>query len=158
MRLSTAFCFLAATLTQGLPTPKPHPLALPPYYVLTGDSTTAVNGGWGDGLLGFLQNPTGGVNLGKSGATTASFKAGGYWTTAINTVKKVKGQYQPIVTIQFGHNDQKDTSGISLSQFQTNMENLAKDVLDAGGTPVRKNIPIQCYKTVDEPISLSTIY
>lgn len=38
---------------------------------------------------------------------------------------------------QFGHNDQKEAANISLSEFQTNLENFAKEVKAAGGTPVR---------------------
>lgn len=38
---------------------------------------------------------------------------------------------------QFGHNDQKASANISLDEYQTNLENMAKDVKVAGGTPVR---------------------
>ncbi|KAK1950796.1 hypothetical protein LY78DRAFT_664603 [Colletotrichum sublineola] len=34
--------------------------AKPPYFLLTGDSTVAVNGGWGDGLLTFVKSPADG--------------------------------------------------------------------------------------------------
>jgi lysophospholipase L1-like esterase len=43
--------------------------------------------------------------------------------------------------LQFGHNDQKEAANISLSQFQTNLENFAKEVKAAGGTPVRSTLP-----------------
>jgi lysophospholipase L1-like esterase len=135
MRFSTVLCTLAAALTQALPTAN-HQKELPPYFILTGDSTTAVNGGWGDGFLRFLQNTTGGVNIGKSGATTVSFRSGGYWAKAIQAVKDQKCNYRPIVTIQFGHNDQKAEANITLAQFQANMEQLAREVISAGGTPV----------------------
>lgn len=39
----------------------------PPFFVLAGDSTTAVQsaggGGWGNGFLSFLRAPAGGKNL-----------------------------------------------------------------------------------------------
>ncbi|CAH0020847.1 unnamed protein product [Clonostachys rhizophaga] len=135
MRFSTVLFTLAAALTQALPTTN-HQKELPPYFILTGDSTTAVNGGWGDGFLRFLQNTTGGVNIGKSGATTVSFRSGGYWAKAIQAVKDQKCNYRPIVTIQFGHNDQKAEANITLTQFQANMEQLAREVISAGGTPI----------------------
>lgn len=37
---------------------------------------------------------------------------------------------------QFGHNDQKAAANISLSEYQSNLENLATEVKEAGGTPV----------------------
>lgn len=43
--------------------------------------------------------------------------------------------------MQFGHNDQKAAANISLSEFQTNLENFAKEVKAAGGTPVCSTKP-----------------
>ncbi|KAF6815358.1 GDSL-like lipase acylhydrolase [Colletotrichum plurivorum] len=108
----------------------------PPYFLLTGDSTVAVNGGWGDGFLSFVESPADGKNYGKSGATTVSFRAQGIWDTVINEVKANKDAFSPIVTIQFGHNDQKEAAGISQEQFQANIETLANEVTTAGGTPI----------------------
>ncbi|KAF6798259.1 GDSL-like lipase acylhydrolase [Colletotrichum sojae] len=108
----------------------------PPYFLLTGDSTVAVNGGWGDGFLSFVESPADGKNYGKSGATTVSFRAQGIWDTVINEVKANKDAFSPIVTIQFGHNDQKEAAGISQEQFQANLETLANEVTTAGGTPI----------------------
>lgn len=47
---------------------------------------------------------------------------------------------------QFGHNDQKAAANISLSEYQKNLENLATEVKEAGGTPVRRldTHPTQC--------------
>jgi lysophospholipase L1-like esterase len=135
MRLSSVICVLTAALANGLPVLNAR-AELPPYFVLTGDSTTATGGGWGDGFLSYRQNSAGGINHAKNGATTVSFKADGYWAKAIQSVKDNKSKYRPIVTIQFGHNDQKPEKGISLSQFQANLEQLAREVISAGGTPV----------------------
>ncbi|KAK4237188.1 SGNH hydrolase-type esterase domain-containing protein [Achaetomium macrosporum] len=110
--------------------------ANPPAFFLAGDSTTAVNGGWGDGFVAILRNGAIGQNKGHSGATTASFVAGGDWETVLDLVKNNKAKYNCFVTIQFGHNDQKATSGVSISQFQTNLQNMAKQVDSAGGTPI----------------------
>ncbi|KAF9871097.1 gdsl-like lipase acylhydrolase [Colletotrichum karsti] len=108
----------------------------PPYFLLTGDSTVAVNGGWGDGFLRYVQSPADGKNYGKSGATTVSFRAQGIWDTVIGEVEANKDAFSPIVTIQFGHNDQKEAAGISQEQFQANLQTLANEVKAAGGTPI----------------------
>ncbi|KZL64046.1 gdsl-like lipase acylhydrolase [Colletotrichum incanum] len=110
--------------------------AKPPYFLLTGDSTVAINGGWGNGFLSFVESPADGKNYGKSGATTVSFRAQGIWNTVIAEVKANKDAFSPIVTIQFGHNDQKAAANISPEQFQTNLETLANEVTAAGGTTV----------------------
>ncbi|KDN62566.1 putative GDSL-like Lipase/Acylhydrolase [Colletotrichum sublineola] len=110
--------------------------AKPPYFLLTGDSTVAVNGGWGDGLLTFVKSPADGKNYGKSGATTVSFRAEGIWNKVMTEVNANKGAFNPIVTIQFGHNDQKAAANISQEQFQANLETLAAEVTAAGGTPI----------------------
>jgi hypothetical protein len=59
-------------------------------FVLAGDSTTATNGGWGDGFIQTLRAPNRGTNLGKSGATTVSFKGSGNWNKVIAEVNSYK--------------------------------------------------------------------
>ncbi|RYP42497.1 hypothetical protein DL767_000185 [Monosporascus sp. MG133] len=110
--------------------------AKPPAFILAGDSTTAVNGGWGDGLLATLIKPARGLNVGKSGATTRSFVAGGYWKNVTDHVKKYAGDHDVYVTISFGHNDQKENSGVSFSQYQTNLINFANEIKGLGGKPL----------------------
>ncbi|KAL2192467.1 SGNH hydrolase-type esterase domain-containing protein [Corynascus similis CBS 632.67] len=110
--------------------------AKPAAFFLAGDSTTAVNGGWGDGFVALMQNGAIAENLGHSGATTASFVAGGDWGQVLDLVEQNKDNYDCYVTIQFGHNDQKSTSGVSISQFQANLENMAGQVQSAGATPI----------------------
>ncbi|CAG8269512.1 unnamed protein product [Penicillium olsonii] len=112
-----------------------------PFFVPAGDSTTAVQstggGGWGDGFLNTtLFKGASGRNLGHNGATTVSFRTGGDWDEVLATVKQSKESYRPFVTIQFGHNDQKAKANISLSQYTQNLEDLVKEVLDAGATPI----------------------
>lgn len=108
----------------------------PPYFILTGDSTVAITGGWGDGFLSILTDPADGINSGNSGATTVSFRANGRWDGVLDGIADHQADYEPIVTIQFGHNDQKSTSGISLEEFGENLKGLAMEVVEAGGTPV----------------------
>lgn len=73
--------------------------AKPPAFFLAGDSTTAIDGGWGDGLLATLKSPAWGANIGKSGATTASFRAGGYWANVTQHLKDNVAKFDSYVTI-----------------------------------------------------------
>lgn len=129
---------------------------LPAAFFLAGDSTTAPNGGWGDGFLTTtLANGAWGTNFAKSGATTVSFRNGGYWNSTIEAVKNVtaNGDYTAWVTIQvspgtlfprfrtnpclqFGHNDQKASKNITTEEFATNLGVFVDEVLEAGGNPV----------------------
>ncbi|KAI1420033.1 SGNH hydrolase-type esterase domain-containing protein [Xylaria sp. FL1777] len=114
--------------------------AKPPAFFLAGDSTTAVQstsgGGWGNGFLSFLESPAFGVNKGHNGATTKSFVDGGDWAVVTGLVTDNVAEYDTYVTIQFGHNDQKTTSGVTLAQYQNNLANLANDIWNLGGTPL----------------------
>ncbi|KAF7557477.1 hypothetical protein G7Z17_g729 [Cylindrodendrum hubeiense] len=105
----------------------------PPYFILTGDSTVAVNGGWGDGFLRYVKEPAAGINAGKSGATTVSFRANGKWDAVLEGIEEHLEEYRPIVTIQFGHNDQKV---MTLDEYQSNLTSLITEVKTAGGTPI----------------------
>ncbi|KAF4302016.1 putative gdsl-like lipase acylhydrolase protein [Botryosphaeria dothidea] len=112
---------------------------IPAAFFLAGDSTTATNGGWGDGFLAeTLQNGAWGTNFAKSGATTVSFRNEGLWDDTIEAVKNVSanGDYTAWVTIQFGHNDQKAAAGISLQEFSDNLAKFVDEVRDAGGYPI----------------------
>ena len=129
--------FWTAIMGSPLPSLRSTAISKPPFFVLAGDSTTAPNGGWGDAFLNTtVFKGASGKNLGHSGATTASFRAGGDWANVLATVAQVNSTYSPIVTIQFGHNDQKSTSGVSLAQYTTNLEKFAAEVIDAGATPI----------------------
>lgn len=72
----------------------------PPAFFLAGDSTVAVNGGWGDGFLTYPREGAIGTNFGKSGATTVSFVAGGYWGDLISSVEASTADHDVYVTIQ----------------------------------------------------------
>ncbi|KAL6710620.1 hypothetical protein ACN47E_008668 [Coniothyrium glycines] len=111
--------------------------ARPVYWLLAGDSTTASGGGWGDAFLSTtVTTGSSGRNYGHSGATTKSFRAGGDWAKVIKDVGTNKKDYAVYVTIQFGHNDQKTTSGVTLADYKTNLGNFADEVVAAGGIPI----------------------
>ncbi|KAL2107856.1 hypothetical protein VUR80DRAFT_4667 [Thermomyces stellatus] len=104
-----------------------------PYFFLIGDSTVAERGGWGNGLLEYLKDPAKGENRAVSGTTTVSWKSNGRWDDLLESVEANKDDYEPIITIQFGHNDQK---GMELDEFQSNLESIVADLTEAGGTPI----------------------
>ncbi|PVH97766.1 carbohydrate esterase family 12 protein [Periconia macrospinosa] len=130
--LISSFFFVCA-----IASPFPKHEAKPLYWLLAGDSTTAPDGGWGDAFLSTtVASDSSGHNYGHSGATTASFRASGNWTSVTRDINTYKSDYQVFVTIQFGHNDQKNTSGVSLSQYKENLLNFVKETTTAGGHPI----------------------
>ena len=108
MKLSALATSLLSVLVAVAATPVGQQTK-PAAFFLAGDSTTAVNGGWGDGFLATLQNGAIGQNKGHSGTTTVSFVAGGDWGKVLDLVKSNQAKYDCYVTIQFGHNDQVQT-------------------------------------------------
>ncbi|KAJ8108136.1 hypothetical protein OPT61_g8383 [Boeremia exigua] len=103
----------------------------PVYWLLAGDSTTATNGGWGDAFLATtVAEGSSGKNYGHSGATTKSFRAGGDWDQVIGDVGTHKDDYRVYVTIQ------KQTSGVTLADYKTNLAKFAAEASAAGATPI----------------------
>jgi hypothetical protein len=91
--------FLPAVL--AIPTTLRKSASKPVYWLLAGDSTTAPGGGWGDAFLSTTVSPgSTGHNWAKSGATTKSFRDGGYWGSVLDGIKKYKKDYRVYVTIQ----------------------------------------------------------
>lgn len=126
------------------------------YWLLAGDSTTAPRGGWGDAFLATtVANGSSGTNYGHSGATTASFRAGGDWDKVLTSARSHTATQRVYITIQvhtphanhpaipiltprtqFGHNDQKNTSGVTLAAYKANLAHFASDAAAAGATPI----------------------
>lgn len=123
---------LAAILASGTANPIRRADS-PPYFITIGDSTVATDGGWGDGFLSFVDSPADGTNRGKSGSTTVSWRANGRWEDLVDNINETVGDYDTIVTMQFGHNDQK---ALSLDEYRENLVGLCTDIQDLGATPV----------------------
>ncbi|KAM0354922.1 hypothetical protein ACHAPU_000760 [Fusarium lateritium] len=131
MKLSLASFFLNAVgLVQSTPVSR---TAKPPQFFLIGDSTVAVDGGWGDGFLSYLNAPAEGDNRGVSGSTTVSWKSSGRWDKLLQDISTAKAEFEPVVTIQFGHNDQKV---MALDAFHTNLVDIGNAIKEAGGVPI----------------------
>ncbi len=101
--------------------------------VLIGDSTVASKSGWGDAFGKLLGDRAECFNDAKGGASTKSFRDGGYWKTAL--------AHKPDwLLIQFGHNDQPGKGLARETDPATTFpENLARYVDEAralGAKPV----------------------
>lgn len=53
----------------------------------------------------------------------------------ISETKTKTADYTVYVTIQFGHNDQKSTSGVNLTQYSDNLVAFAREVSSVGAIP-----------------------
>ncbi|WP_349809720.1 rhamnogalacturonan acetylesterase [Xanthomonas hortorum pv. hederae] len=107
--------------------------------VLVGDSTTAVQGGWGPSfcaqhVTSFLSC----LNLARGGRSTSNYRAEGSWEIALKELRS-GGYRQVVVLIQFGHNDQPGKPGRSTelaTEFPANLRRYVADARAAGAIPV----------------------
>ena len=107
--------------------------------ILVGDSTTAVQGGWGpsfcaDHVTSFLAC----INLARGGRSTFNYRAEGSWDIALHEMKS-GGFAATYVLIQFGHNDQPGKPGRStdlVAEFPANLRAYVSEVRAAGAIPV----------------------
>ncbi|WP_115552545.1 rhamnogalacturonan acetylesterase [Xanthomonas arboricola] len=107
--------------------------------VLVGDSTTAVQGGWGPSfcaqhVTSFLSC----LNLARGGRSTSNYRAEGSWDIALKELRS-GGYQQVVVLIQFGHNDQPGKPGHSTdlaSEFPANLRRYVAEARAAGAVPV----------------------
>lgn len=107
--------------------------------ILVGDSTTAVQGGWGpsfcaDHVTSFLAC----VNLARGGRSTYNYRAEGSWDVALHEMRS--GAYDATwVLVQFGHNDQPGKPGRSTdlaTEFPANLRRYVEEIRAAGAQPV----------------------
>ncbi|KLD69409.1 rhamnogalacturonan acetylesterase [Xanthomonas pisi] len=107
--------------------------------VLVGDSTTAVQGGWGPSfcaqhVTSFLSC----LNLARGGRSTSNYRAEGSWDIALKELRS-GGYRQVVVLIQFGHNDQPGKPGRSTdlaTEFPANLRRYVAEARAAGAVPV----------------------
>lgn len=100
--------------------------------VLVGDSTVAIQGGWGPGFCAHVVASVECLDLAANGRSTKSFLEEGLWAKAL----KVRGQFY---FIQFGHNDQKDQPALHTdpeTSFKANLHRYVRDVREIEGTPI----------------------
>jgi lysophospholipase L1-like esterase len=107
--------------------------------VLVGDSTTAVQGGWGPAFCArHVSSFLSCVNLARGGRSTYNYRAEGSWAIALQEMQP--GAYRDVhVLIQFGHNDQPGKPGRSTElqrEFPDNLRRYVREVRAAGAVPV----------------------
>ena len=109
--------------------------------VLVGDSTTAVQGGWGpafcaDHLASFVAC----INLARGGRSTYNYRAEGSWDIALHELRTAPAYAGGVyVLVQFGHNDQPGKPGRSTdlaSEFPENLRRYVREARAAGAVPV----------------------
>ena len=107
--------------------------------VLVGDSTTAVQGGWGGAfcdrhVASFLAC----TNLARGGRSTYNYRAEGSWDIALHEMRA--GPFQAVyVLLQFGHNDQPGKPGRSTdlaTEYPDNLRRYVAEIRAAGAHPV----------------------
>jgi lysophospholipase L1-like esterase len=107
--------------------------------VLIGDSTSAVQGGWGPSFCGWhVTSFAACINLARGGRSSGNYRTEGSWALAMDEIKS-GGFTDTYVLIQFGHNDQPGKPGRSTdlaTEFPVNMKRYVDEVRAAGGKPI----------------------
>lgn len=107
--------------------------------ILVGDSTTAVQGGWGPRFCADHVTSFGAcLNLARGGRSTYNYRAEGSWAL-VESELQAKGYDTTWVLIQFGHNDQPGKPGRSTDlqrEFPDNLRRYVREVRAAGAVPV----------------------
>ncbi|NIJ70250.1 rhamnogalacturonan acetylesterase [Xanthomonas sp. 60] len=107
--------------------------------LLVGDSTTAVQGGWGPRLCAdHVTSFVACLNLARGGRSTYSYRAEGSWSL-VQAEMAAPGYVATWVLIQFGHNDQPGKPGRSTdlrTEFPENLRRYVREVRAAGARPV----------------------
>jgi lysophospholipase L1-like esterase len=138
----TRALFLAAALF-ATPALAQAPADPPPFkatkIVLVGDSTTAVNSGWGGAFCGTrVTSNVACVNLGRGGRSTKTYRSEGSWTLALGEMKG--GPFaETYVLIQFGHNDaygRAERLTDLKTSFPENLKAYVAEARAAGAHPV----------------------
>ena len=108
--------------------------------VLVGDSTTAVQGGWGPAFCAdHVASFAACVNLARGGRSTYNYRAEGSWDIALHEMRGDAYAGGVYVLIQFGHNDQPGKPGRSTdlaTEFPENLRRYVREVRAAGAVPV----------------------
>jgi lysophospholipase L1-like esterase len=138
--LLAAALFTAPLTAHAQATPDTDPPVFKsPKIVLVGDSTTAVQGGWGPSFCGkHVTSFIACINLARGGRSSGNYRTEGSWKLAMYEIKS-GGFNDTYVLIQFGHNDQPGKPGRSTdlaTEFPANLKRYVDEVRAAGGKPV----------------------
>ncbi|MBM0106871.1 rhamnogalacturonan acetylesterase [Steroidobacter sp. S1-65] len=107
--------------------------------ILIGDSTVAVQGGWGSSFCAeHVTSFAACVNLARGGRSSGSYIAEGSWELALNEAR-TPGYVNRWVLIQFGHNDQPGKPGRSTdlaTEFPANLRRYVTEARAVGAKPI----------------------
>jgi lysophospholipase L1-like esterase len=107
---------------------------------LAGDSTLALNTGYGNALCTRLEPAVECVNLARGGRSTLSYRAEGLWDALLQRLRaRPAGAGPAHVLVQFGHNDQPGKPGRSTdlaTEYPANLARYVDEVRAAGAVPV----------------------
>ena len=132
MKYAQLFTCLAATATVSGAAVNKKATA-PPYFILIGDSTVTDGAGWGGAFVNLITGSAEGENRAVSGRTAQSWQSNGRWDALLQTVNETVADWEPIVTMQFGHNDQK---AVTTDEYRVTLEDMTTQLKGAGATPV----------------------
>jgi lysophospholipase L1-like esterase len=138
-RYLVAACALSLTPCLGFAQTASKALHAQVRIILVGDSTMAVQSGWGPGFCALLSPRVDCVNMARSGRSSLSYRTEGAWAHVMDVLKQ-NNQYQAsYVLIQFGHNDQPGKPGRSTdlaTEFPANLTQFVEEARSAGAKPV----------------------
>jgi lysophospholipase L1-like esterase len=134
--------FIAAALLQPAPvaeaSPAPQKIRASK-IILVGDSTVAVQSGWGSSFCSsHITSFVACVNLGRGGRSSGNYRSEGSWDIALAEMRAAPYE-QTYVLIQFGHNDQPGKPGRSTdlaTEFPANLKRYVAESRAAGAVPV----------------------
>ena len=137
--VAVAIALVATPLAAQAQAPADPPPFKASKIVLVGDSTTAVNSGWGGAFCGrHVTSAVACVNLGRGGRSTSTYRAEGSWALALAEIRA--GAFaQTYVLIQFGHNDaygRAERLTDLETSFPANLKRYVEEARAAGAHPV----------------------
>jgi len=106
--------------------------------ILVGDSTTAVNSGWGGAFCHrHVTSDLACLNLAREGRSSSSYRDEGSWDIARSEMAAA-GYRRTWVLIQFGHNDQpgKPHANALETAFPANLRRYVEETRASGANPV----------------------
>jgi len=138
--LAIVLCHAADAATDPAVTDRPAATPIrASKIVLVGDSTTAVQGGWGPAFCAeHVTSFAACLNLARGGRSSYNYRAEGSWDL-VEAEMRTPGYVRTWVLIQFGHNDQPGKPGRSTDlahEFPENLRRYVAQVRAAGAEPV----------------------
>ena len=138
-RMALAIAAMIGSASGAAQTPISQGKIAATKIVLVGDSTMAVQSGWGPSfctkrVTSFIAC----LNLARGGRSSGSYRSEGSWDIALSEMKR-RPYAQSYVLIQFGHNDQPGKPGRStdlVTEFPAALRNYVAEARAAGAVPV----------------------